>query len=833
MSAVKEIEQGNDKQVRTAAERSARCSAQLTQREPQFHFQLDTPSRQFEFYAQTAQERAQWLAALDVAKKNCHLSRLDALLLEEFTGADEDKSGVLELEEVKHMLVKFGIYLSAKDVKRKFKRVDIDGNGALDFDEFKVLITQLRRRQEVVEIFSTISDQDGDVPVSTFHRWLVSHQGMVDLTPKAAHDIVRSCMTDHVSAADSASKELAMSLDGFHTFLLRTEAEVDLVDPLKLARVYHDMNRPLCHYWIAASHNTYLTGDQLQSSSSVEHYAVVLKRGCRSVEIDLWDGQAGEPIVFHGNTLTSKILFRDVLKTIAENAFVTSPYPVILSIENHLSPEQQEAAAHLIRAELDGLLAPPLDEAQLPSPNALRHKIIIKARVVGDKVKVKPMHYEDSDSENERDLGALPSLPAFATALDLAAQRRTSVKLTALLDEDADDDDNDNDTDDKAAASSTATAAANLQSLGKDKDEFRSARAETNAVPLASVPKKKSSLLSAVRSRGKKTVKIAEKKKDDDDGGDDDSAGKVRKGRHDDDADSSEEESKKIAILQKVGIMTASTTARERQPTTASFAVLIGLRGVQLDSFDEASVQKTPCYHMTSFSETKIERMLQSVPASDIAAFNQRLLSRVYPKGIRVDSSNQSPITPWLLGCQLVAMNYQTHDKPMWQYHARFSDNGGCGYVLKPSNWLRRGFDPMIVAPSPQMVLSIEIISGWQLPKGGDVTELIDPYVHVDIYGAVADKKKCRTGAVHNNGFNPSWRQRFKFPLREPQAALLMLRVCDDDRTQREQVLGYRCVPVSCIMPGYRSVYLLDEAGQRLPKANLLLHVQFEQAEQV
>lgn len=794
------------------------------------------------FYAQTAAEREQWLQALGVAKANCHLSRLDALLLDEFTNADEDKSGVLEFEEVKRMLVKLGIYLATKDVKRKFKRVDLDGNGVLDFDEFKVLITQLRRRQEVVEIFSTISDQDGDVPVSTFHRWLVNHQGMLDLTPKAAHDIVRACMADHVSAADVAAKELAMSLDGFHTFLLRTEAEVDLVDPLKLARVYHDMNRPLCDYWIAASHNTYLTGDQLQSSSSVEQYAVVLKRGCRSVEIDLWDGQAGEPIVFHGNTLTSKILFRDVLKTIADNAFVASPYPVVLSIENHLSPEQQEAAAHLIRTELNGLLAPPLDEALLPSPNALRHKVIIKARVVGDKIKVKPMHYEDSDSENERDLGALPSLPAFATALDLAAQRRTSVKLTPLLDED-DDDDDDNDTDDKLAAAAASAAApavssSSVQTLSKDKEEFRSARAETGAatstiVLPASVPKKKSSLLSAVRSRGKKAVKIVEKpKEDDDDDEDDDSNGKVRKGRHDDDTDSSEE-SKKIAILQKVGIMSASANKRDRQPTTASFAVLIGLRGVQLDAFDEAAVQKTPCYHMTSFSETKIERMLQSVPAADITAFNQRLLSRVYPKGIRVDSSNQSPITPWLLGCQLVAMNYQTHDKPMWQYEARFSDNGGCGYVLKPSNWLRRGFDPTIVAPSPQMVLSIEIISGWQLPKGGDVTELIDPYVHVDIYGAAADKKKCRTGAVHNNGFNPSWRQRFKFPLREPQAALLMLRVCDDDRTQREQVLGYRCVPVSCIMPGYRSVYLLDEQGQRLPKANLLLHVQFEEAEKV
>lgn len=39
------------------------------------------------------------------------------------------------------------------------------------------------------------------------------------------------------------------------------------------------------------------------------------------MELDCWDGYDGEPIVYHGHTLTSKILFRDVILTLKEYAF--------------------------------------------------------------------------------------------------------------------------------------------------------------------------------------------------------------------------------------------------------------------------------------------------------------------------------------------------------------------------------------------------------------------------------------------------------------------------------------------------------------------------------
>jgi phosphatidylinositol phospholipase C beta len=41
-------------------------------------------------------------------------------------------------------------------------------------------------------------------------------------------------------------------------------------------------------------------------------------------------------------------------------------------------------------------------------------------------------------------------------------------------------------------------------------------------------------------------------------------------------------------------------------------------------------------------------------------SYNKRQMSRIYPKGTRMDSSNYMPQMFWNAGCQMVALNFQT-----------------------------------------------------------------------------------------------------------------------------------------------------------------------------
>jgi hypothetical protein len=103
---------------------------------------------------------------------------------------------------------------------------------------------------------------------------------------------------------------------------------------------------------VTIRHKAVVTGIHIREriTRNVSHQ--VLLTGCRCVELDCWDGDDGSPVIYHGHTFTTKIPFRSVVEAINRSAFITSPYPVILSIDNHCSLQQQARMAHIFQVNI-------------------------------------------------------------------------------------------------------------------------------------------------------------------------------------------------------------------------------------------------------------------------------------------------------------------------------------------------------------------------------------------------------------------------------------------------------------------------------------------------
>ncbi|XP_060531225.1 1-phosphatidylinositol 4,5-bisphosphate phosphodiesterase isoform X3 [Cylas formicarius] len=259
---------------------------------------------------------------------------------------------------------------------------------AFTFDKFYSLYHKICPRNDIEELFRTITEGKGDhMTVDQLINFLNEKQRDPRLNEilyplydeKRATEIIETYEQD-----ETAKSTKKMTKDGLIRYLMSDENAPVFLDRLD---IYMDMDQPLCAYYINSSHNTYLIGRQFGGRSSVEMYRQVLLAGCRCVELDCWDGRGEdeEPIITHGRAMCTDILFKDVIYAIRDTAFVTSDYPVILSFENHCCKTQQHKLAKYCDEILgDLLLKEPLEDfpldagVPLPPPSFLKRKILIK-----------------------------------------------------------------------------------------------------------------------------------------------------------------------------------------------------------------------------------------------------------------------------------------------------------------------------------------------------------------------------------------------------------------------------------------------------------------------
>ncbi|KAI1392384.1 PLC-like phosphodiesterase [Hypoxylon trugodes] len=561
-----------------------------------------------------------------------------------------------------------------------------------------------------------------------------------------------------------------------------------------------DLSKPLSNYFISSSHNTYLSGSQWTGRSTADAYKRVLRRGCRCVEIDVWNkdspnntseqsrdpsakpasrfqhvrGLSGgslhtvaahikdtvedkiektrqrlgvekvhsrspkcnkhelspppfgrefganldpasllgdidtersslrsrpsippdEPIVMHGYTFTSPVGFREVCRAVREVGFETTNLPIIISLEVHADPEQQETMVQIMKEEWAGLLVEKPHETcpngQMPKLGDMLNKILVKVK------------------------RASPSLENAATMSTLSPNP---------------------------------------------------------------------------------TI--------------------------DDDGDASEDDRPK----------------KPKVPICESLSALAIYTHSEHFTHFESPAAKIPS-HIFSINEVKILELITS-KHQELFSHNRHFFMRAYPKGLRVDSSNLDPSPFWRKGVQMVAMNWQSWDEGMMLNEAMFS--GEQGWVLKPPGY--RSDDPagpFDVIPTRTIDLIIIVLAGQHLspPEDGHNTHLksLRPVVRCELHIEKAEerfkdliegggrvheceyKQKTRAGKTDHPDFGNTKNDIHFLSVRGVMEQLSFVKFKVDDATRlrslnRDSSLGWACIRLDRLATGYRLIHLLDANG--------------------
>ncbi|KAK3357486.1 PLC-like phosphodiesterase [Lasiosphaeria hispida] len=581
----------------------------------------------------------------------------------------------------------------------------------------------------------------------------------------------------------AGSVNTAWGFDGFIKYMSSSAASV-VAPPQK-----QEFSWPLSSYFISSSHNTYLTGNQLYSDSSADAYKNVLLRGCRCIEIDVWDGDDSDSDTSDSSssdggsprqkkkTKAAKKVKNKMPSSLVSRLEKTSIGKKLEKYVSDEAPTAETATATETEAPLEKKTSATSTKS-LPKTMTFR-----EPRVLHGYTLTKDVLFRDVCT-SIRDYGFVVSDLPVIVSLEVHCSAEQQEAMVNIMEE-----------------------VWSGYLLPEPKEDA------TSLPPPGAL-------------RRKILVKVKYAPPENPDG----------------ESSPSEEPGKPVPSA-------AAGTAKRKKPSKVIQALSklgVYTRGVSFKSLTQPEASMPT--HIFSLSENGVMEVHQK-SARELFDHNKHYLMRAYPSGLRIGSSNLDPAVFWRKGIQIVALNWQNWDEGMMLNEGMFAGTGG--YVLKPAGYRVEEPPPTTPStPAPQatavrhytMNLTIEVLAAQSLPMplGDTNPNSFHPYLKVEVHVEEPGERhgtndlpaegrekegEYKAKTKSHKGCDPDFkRQQLQFdkiPGVVPELSFVRFLVRDDS-IGRDSLAAWACVRLDRLREGYRFVHLSDANGMDTESAVLV-----------